>query len=182
MHFCLLQRASASKGSGHHHRTQESWFRTSDKNKHLWPLQCFLQWSSGHCYSTRQRPGPDKSGHGCLLCLPEGQSSFYLFIFGLLEKDIRVGEEKKKRSEFQKASIIFTFPASNSSLGETSCSSDHMAAVELTPYPGFREPYELDGCRCETLIVPPRIRYFLSAVLSVRRMQTQSPQEPPPRE
>lgn len=96
MHFCLLQRASASKGSGHHHRTQESWFRTSDKNKHLWPLQCFLQWSSGHCYSTRQRPGPDKSGHGCLLCLPEGQSSFYLFIFGLLEKDIRVGEEKKK--------------------------------------------------------------------------------------
>lgn len=92
MHFCLLQRASASKGSGHHRRTQEYWFTTSDKNKHLWPLQ----WSSGHCYSTRQRPGPDKSGHGCLLCLPEGQSSFYLFIFGLLEKDIRVGEEKKK--------------------------------------------------------------------------------------
>lgn len=43
------------------------------------------------------------------------------------------------------------------------------------PHPGFKRPHEPDSCQSGTLNGPPRIRYFLSVVVSVRRCKPGAP-------
>lgn len=52
----------------------------------------------GHCYSTSRDQDLDKSGHGCLLCLPEGQGHFpfaYTYSLGYQRRISGKGKEKK---------------------------------------------------------------------------------------
>lgn len=133
----------------------------------------FCNGLQAHCCSKGRGRCSIKGGRGGLLHLSDGQAQSHLLIlapWALLlpgEEGIRGGKKKRKRVL---EGICYFYIWSLLFWAESSCSSDQIAAVETTPHPGFKGPHEPDRCRLGTLIGPPRIRHFLSIVVSVRRM------------
>ena len=117
--------------------------------KCAWPLQCFLQWSSGFL-----------QWGVCSTSLMGRRSSTSLYL--LTRVYLAWGRRyQKRKSKYKSSRRCYFYILLLLSWREPSCSSDHTAAAEMTPHPGYKGPRELDSSQSRTLIGPPRIRHYM---------------------
>lgn len=162
MHLGFLQRASAS---GHHHRTQESQFIRSHKMKTNIHGHCSVSCTGLQAMAIplSRDQDPEKSGHGCLLCLTDGQGQFLPahtcslgFILAWKRRLSGLGRRKKEEASSRRhPNISLFFRGTILLFRPHGCSG-----ADPTSW--------LCGYFSETSIVPPRMRHCF--LVSVRRM------------